>query len=629
MIDDRAPLSLHRLVADANAAYNSSRMAIKELRKPGHPPLRSISSVTDTRSITALRVIAALQSAYTKSSTEAASAIKQIRLQWSSLSLWIKLLIEGLVLSEDVYSSPENVEALDHVLILLPSLLDFSGAEGVITDLTFLHCQSPFLPQLIVQVWFKTLEIHHWTYGLWSLLLIELAASSPSPSWYTPISEPAEGRGQAFVGHVYHQLEHIPIMTLQDIREFLAFMCCPALEGSRPLCSYIPGQTLPALVSLLSTVTRKRKVVRTADVDSDEYAIANGITFQILSYISSFIREPYFAMEALDAGLIRVVFRVHPCFMRTDDQITPLVRRFHYLASEIIDRIAMLLVFPAILHRFWKARSTATQSLEAGVAMNFPLLQESWERALAKASAIHEFRQALKDQVSPLCNYSHCSGFLAREGLDRQRYLRCMGCKLTTYCSRACRRLDWTHANHRGICVLASLDRESRPSMIHQERIFLLEWLLHHIRSHLSTVTENLNRHIAVLHQSPKCSGRLTAAQLMSDGEKNPILLVHLHKPGSPTTDDIRVLSFDKPDLKVDDSVGVEWENALFKYWRDESSVTKSNILVAGLLPNHFGYHKTKLWVSLILLDLPMVEPLQYSIPSRPFSCNYQEEEAM
>ncbi|KAJ8074696.1 hypothetical protein PM082_022274 [Marasmius tenuissimus] len=628
MVDARASLSLHRLVTDANSIYRSSQMAINELKRLGHPPALSISPVPDIGVITAIRIIAALQSAYSASSSKAASAIKHVRHQWRSLSWWIKLLIEGLVLSDDTVTSPESVEALDHVLILLPSLLDFSSAEGAVTDLVFLHRLSPFLPQLIVRVWVKTLENHHWTYGLWSLLLIKLAASAPSTSWYTPSSEPAQGRSQAtspdglaFAYHVYHQLKHIPTMTLQDIREFLAFMCCPALEGSRPLCSYAPGKTLPALVSLLSVVTRKRKPVQTAEVDSDEYAIINGIAFQILSYISSFIREPYFAAEALDAGLIRVLFRAHPCFMRTDDQRTPLVRRFHYLAAEIVDRIAMLLVFPAILHRFWKARSTATQYLEADIA--FPLLRESWNQALEKASAIHEFRQVLKNQVSPLCDYNRCPGNPTGKGLDRPRYLRCMGCQLTMYCSRDCRRSDWTSGNHRRICKLASLSGDARPSMTHQESDFFLKWLHHHISTHLTTVTDNLNRQILALRQSSEHSGCTTAAQLILNGEKNPVLLVHLHKPSSPTADDIHILTFDDPDPKTDDSVAPKWKSALLEYWRDDSSVTKSNILVAALLPNHFGYRKADVWIFMILLELPMVEPLQYSIPNESFSCNH------
>ncbi|KAL0058658.1 hypothetical protein AAF712_014659 [Marasmius tenuissimus] len=590
MVDARAPLSLHRLVADANSTYRSSRVAMNELHKLGHPPALSISPVPDTGVVTAIRVIAALQSAYSASSSEAASTIKCVRLQWRSLSRWIKLLLKDLVLSEDMISSPESVEALDHVLILLPSLLDFSSVEGTVTDLAFLHRLSPFLPQLIVRVWFKTLENHHWTYGLWSLLLIKLAASAPSTSWYTPSLEPTQGFSQitspdglAFAYHLYHQLKHIPTMTLQDIREFLAFMCCPALEGSRPLCSYVPGQTLPALVSLLSVVTRKRKPVQTAEVESDEYAITNGITFQILSYISSFIREPYFAAEALDSGLIRVLFRAHPCFMRADDQRTPLVRRFHYLASEIIDRIATLLVFPAILHRFWKARSAVTQYLESGIA--FPLLRESWDQALEKASAIHVFRQVLKDQVSPLCDYNQCPGNATRKGLIRPR--------------------------------------ESRPSMTHQESDFFLKWLHHHISSHLTTVTDNLNRHIFALRQSSERSGCTTAARLILNGEKNPVLLVHLHKSSSPTADDIHILTFDDSDPRTDDSTDPKWKSTLLEYWRNNSSVTKSKILVAALFPNHFGYRKTDVWIFMILLELPMVEPLQYSIPNESFSCNH------
>ncbi|KAL0058407.1 hypothetical protein AAF712_014918 [Marasmius tenuissimus] len=163
--------------------------------------------------------------------------------------------------------------------------------------------------------------------------------------------------------------------------------------------------------------------------------------------------------------------------------------------------------------------------------------------------------------------------------------------------------------------------------MTHQESAFFLEWSLHHINTHLMTVADNLHRHMSALYQSLGRSGTLTAAQLISNGKKNPVLLVDLHKPCIPIADDIHILCFDNSDPKVNGSVGLGWKNTLLEYWRDESSVTKSNILVAAIFPNHFGYRKTKLWTLLILLELLMVEPLQYTIPNRSFICNQGLEE--
>ncbi|KAL0571347.1 hypothetical protein V5O48_010613 [Marasmius crinis-equi] len=174
-------------------------------------------------------------------------------------------------------------------------------------------------------------------------------------SWFSPASADTHAtkqQGLTFVHHLSEKIKDIPTMILDDYREFLAFVCCPASEESHPFCPVVPEHTLPALVRLLAVLTRKRKQVRKAQVDADEYGITMGITFQTLSYLSSFVREPYFAAEALGAGLLCVLLRAPPCFLRIDDPTTPLVRRFYYLAAEIIDRIARLLLFPAVLRQF-------------------------------------------------------------------------------------------------------------------------------------------------------------------------------------------------------------------------------------------------------------------------------------
>ncbi|KAL0571057.1 hypothetical protein V5O48_010893, partial [Marasmius crinis-equi] len=345
MVDPRAPQSLHQLIAKAKSTYRSPRMAINRLQRLGHPlATHKITVVFDGPADIVLHVIAALQSSFNGPRSVATSALEQVRLHWGALSSWIQHLLEALVLSEDGPLSPEALIAFEHILILLPSLLNSPVVMGEI-DVTFLYHRSPLLLQLIVRTWFKTLDIHHWTYGLWSLVLIRLASSSSSTSWFIPDSadhHATQQQGLTFVQHLNEQLKLIPTMSLDDYREFLAFLCCPALEESRPFCPVAHERTIPALVKLLAVVTRRRRQVRSADANTDEYAITMGVTFQILSYLSSFVREPYFATEALNSGLLDVLLRAPPCFLRIDDPVIPLVRRFYYLAAEIIDRVAGL-----------------------------------------------------------------------------------------------------------------------------------------------------------------------------------------------------------------------------------------------------------------------------------------------
>ncbi|KAL0576325.1 hypothetical protein V5O48_005650 [Marasmius crinis-equi] len=628
MVDPRVPQSLHHLVANAKSTYRNSRMATNRLRELGLPSASlengSSSILLNESTDVALHVIAALQSAYDTSPSKATSTFEQIRSHWDLLSVWIQHLLEGAVLSEDEPLSRESFAAFEHILILLPPFLDSHFRAGEINTESLNH-QSPLFFRLIVRTWFKTLEIHHWTYGAWSLLLTRLAVLSSSTSWFLPGSDSAQGdatlqQGLTFARHLSEQLQHIPGMTPSDYRAFLAFLCCPALEESHPFCPVVPDCTLPVLVRTLAVVTRKRKQIRKARVKSDEYVITMGITFQLLSYLSSFTQEPYFAAEALDAGLLRVLLRPHSCFLRTDDPTIPLVRKYHYLATEIIDRIARLLLFPAILRRFWRACERVTPYLDMDMATKLPMLWESWNRARQKAWSLHAFRRALKDRVSPLCNYCGCPG--KAEGTDSHLlYLRCLGCKLTAYCSRKCQKLDWKHGGHRARCKLDSLSPDVRPSMIHQEQNFLHELSLHLISSHLDVVTKDLDAFVTALRQSNH-PDKQAEERMIVDGEKSPVIIIDLQKPERPSAQDIRVFGFGGHAVELYPHLNSGWEEALVNHWRTEAHVSNENILVATLIPNHVGYGRPLLWTSMILLDLPLVEPLRFSVPNESFTRN-------
>ncbi|KAJ8074109.1 hypothetical protein PM082_012401 [Marasmius tenuissimus] len=425
MIDPRVKVALRCFTANASTTYRTSRMAVNELRKLGYPPASVTSPILTGRMTVALNVLAVLLSAYDASEPEVASLVQQIQVHWRLLSLWIKHLVEVLILSEDEPLSPQGVAACEHVLILLPSFLEFPPSISG-DGLAFLLRQSPFLPQLIVQVWFRVLEIHHWTYGMWSYCLQQLAASDFT-SWFTPISihdHATQKQGLAFIRHIDHQLQRLPTMSLFHFREFVGFVGCPSPDGSTPgpLCPYVPGQTLPVLVRLLSVLIRKRKQVRTAAVDSAEYELATCLAWMVLTYIYNFAKEPHFSVEALDAGILYAIFKAHACFLRTDNQTTPLARQFYDVGAKVIDSIARLLLFPAILHRFWKARSKIERSFDEEMARDIPILWESWNQAREKASGLHEFRLALKRQITPLCNHAEVRAREITKGQIQPQY---------------------------------------------------------------------------------------------------------------------------------------------------------------------------------------------------------------
>ncbi|KAK1228782.1 hypothetical protein PQX77_008163, partial [Marasmius sp. AFHP31] len=364
-----------------------------------------MSPILTDRMTVALNILAALLPAFDASESQVRSLVQHIRVHWRLLSLWIKHLIEALILSEDGPRSPEGVAAVEHALILLPSFLKLLppiSSDGFASLLR----QSPFLPQLIVQVWFKVLEIHHWTYGMWSDCLRRLAESDFT-SWFTPISirdHATQKQGLAFMLHIDHQLKHLPNMSLFHFREFVGFLFCPSPDPSTPgpLCPYVPGHTLPILVRLLSVV-RTRKRIRTVTVDNSEYELATCLICVVLSYISNFLQEPHFSVEALDAGLLYAIFRTQLCFFQTE--MTPVSRTCYDYGAKIIDSIARLLLFPAILHRFWKSRSKIERLLDKEVARGIPALWVAWNQATEKALRLHEFRITLKKRMSPLCNY--------------------------------------------------------------------------------------------------------------------------------------------------------------------------------------------------------------------------------
>ncbi|KAL0571348.1 hypothetical protein V5O48_010614 [Marasmius crinis-equi] len=232
------------------------------------------------------------------------------------------------------------------------------------------------------------------------------------------------------------------------------------------------------------------------------------------------------------------------------------------------------------------------------MAMKVPMLCDTWGRAQEKARLLHGFRRELKEQVSPLCdNYGVLPGKVQGDEVDLP----------------AIPSLPGLRAHH---VLLASI-LGARPSMIHQERNFLNEWLLHHISSHLAAITDKLVTFVSALHQSSHPNHQ--AEWMIVNEKKSPIMVVNLQTSGRPSAEDIQILDFKKTAAELCsqlEQLEPGWEKGIVEHWKTEA-VSNENMLVAALIPNHVGYGRAPLWTCMILLELPLVEPLRFSIPDQ------------
>ncbi|ESK90105.1 hypothetical protein Moror_7844 [Moniliophthora roreri MCA 2997] len=518
--------SVNTFLENAATRFNTPRKAItilrSQLRRP--PSDVDISNPSD-EVYTALQALGCLAcyvtpahplAIRTRNHRDASQTASSIESNWSScVGLWVLFFIDKFLLAETEPSTQYGQELLDVIAYMIPLLFMYPAlCSDNVQAVEQLKSISHEFPNIATRAMLMLVEKYHFTWNSWcsSVGSVQLYGISGSESFTAAMLEAAFTYGHnvslIYVRHIHRECQRAH--TTSEIMDFAGMRCLmlsftTCIHPDSPL--YIPfilNGGVRKLTDLLTTVIRRRKSIRhiqstTSSNFEDPYVVAALAASQLGM---TFSRSPRSVCDALEGGLISAIFKANRFY--DYEKFGSYLSNSHHgeMLSEsfknILERIAMFLVYPSVLHRFLNAAEKMTrEGLEEALAVKSQPLFKTWRGYVEIAHDAHRVYRRMKTKGTSRCGYGKCpmhvKGQLGRNP-EVIRYFRCTACKSITYCSRECAKNCWKESHKEQCQRLIEDSKTERGHPAHVDTIFHNELRRTFIRRHKEQIYGALTR---------------------------------------------------------------------------------------------------------------------------------------
>ncbi|KAJ8078336.1 hypothetical protein PM082_000543 [Marasmius tenuissimus] len=551
-----------RFIDKAIFRFKSAKAALIHLRKLGKPPTSQFVGLYNLSPPIegALEVVGALAGFANglEGLTTSRLTTFHLKKEWASsnMALWIDFLLHHFVLADDSEpSTPEALDALEHMLTLIPCMLSFPSKDPVRkADIAAIQKLSPTLHPVFVHTWCKVLEKQHHTWGDWSLLLrdfaehdltIRILDSSPLRRLYPP----DEVTGYAILRHLHFLAPRIHKVEPRELRHARFFVEAISFchQGSAmPIESpTIRPSALFAMSALMVQLVTKRKDLSNAATDSKECQVSHAIACQAALLVAMLLREPAWVEEVIKAGMLKAVVKAYPCLFEYDRRPEVMKhpeKQLELWMGRILEQIARFLFYSSVFHLYSRAFRKISRTEGEGwnemlQAKSEPLYKR-WAMARYRAFMITEIRSFMKARAARfLCNNDVCPRInLASEeqGKTDTRFFLCNACTTVMYCSHKCQKVHWK-ANHRAECPSRTRFLATAPALTEFEFRVMHAFVDAYLKMHSGEITTMIDSFIESL-KSTEVKARLASkdVQCIVKGTKPPIIFCDFSSPSLP-----------------------------------------------------------------------------------------------
>ncbi|KAL0567421.1 hypothetical protein V5O48_014569 [Marasmius crinis-equi] len=469
------------------------------------------------------------QRAYT-SLTALADALKRntfgasrtVKDNWSLIWPWLVAMCRG-VLDRPIPKTVRGVEIASTIVTIAPYFFTHpsykpDGATGDIdTALKRLLASTPRLLSLTLEMWLHASTINHPHTDHLAGVLFFLISNHDDVSKAIYNLEAGEAT-EAFRNVAESERWDIPSICIRSITDkiFQLPMDCNALRIPLVILgtlahgiTYKKGH-VPHLLQKYGT----RWATQVALKLSFPKNYYRGLGFQpvdiatcLLETISfvyySIGEDAYHALEALDKGILTVIFRAREVIIWSCENEAQFKFNLSRYVELLLEQITTRLMHQPILVRAARGLKKLEKLQEAtGVSEPFPegasSLREKWAQLkaeVAKRVAIKNSLEPYSGQfVEPICGFFGCSRTPKELDLSH-RFLRCSGCYTDVYCSEECRGKAWNDkvgTPHKDVCnwrrkklELGHIREPGDP-----EKAFMLKQIAHDLASHSELIQQ-------------------------------------------------------------------------------------------------------------------------------------------
>ncbi|KAK1220562.1 hypothetical protein PQX77_016657 [Marasmius sp. AFHP31] len=443
---------------------------------------------------------------------------------------------------------------------------------------------------MIAQIWLILLEKDHVFTDSWSGLLLNFAVCdrdlpvSRRPAWDPTLPLPYEidaRLGRALLGHLGARTQRLRKMDASGLDRFKTFLLVLTTGNhcfQKPNPIYL-GENYNATLGLMARILKillcKRESLRVHPVDHEESFGVYGIVTAILIGFDEILLSSVRVQHVLDSGLIRTLYFGKECYAELDKRhrmsTSP---RFRGAEIRVLNRISLFLVHPIVMRSLMRgivyfpdvlAELSAQTGLDAAIV-------DAWVNLFRKAEELFKIRYTLK--LRGLCNYLECpiSSEEASEEHLNTRYMRCLGCTLSIYCSLGCRRADWKRGHKEECPTFAQTIRNGYPP-VGPNDLWIFDAL---VKAYISLRAERFNTKIESFRSTMEVKTR------------NPVLHINFDQSHLPPTEDAEIMEMEvfASRLEGKDRRKGQFCDTLREAWYRTRS---DQLLILAAFPVHYG----------------------------------------
>ncbi|KAI3602572.1 hypothetical protein WG66_009289 [Moniliophthora roreri] len=424
---------INRYLAEAGQLHPSPGLALVKLRQLGTPPSSKDVDISHPTSQikSALELLASLADkveCHSRNGTRTKrEIIELIKNSWtSSLGPWIHLFLDAFTTAQAEPKTTHGIRFVDWVLLTLPCILKY-GKSCDSDEYRRLRRISPNLLRLVAQTWLQVINAFHYTWFHWMVTLKLLLGEDPDAARKdavktarTLIGGPV-GAEQAASEFLRHAIHNLPTLSRDDCLAVhgCVILICDFFNPDTPL--YFPFLSkggVRVLVNLLSATMSQAKIhSQNPDKLSAIFAIARAT----VTFLCPSLQGPLWVTDALDAGLVRIMFRARR-FHSLGDEDTYSTGLFFSGFANALRLVELYMLYPSVRRRFLKSvTQVTTLGLEDKLYSMFSRehvreFQVAWEDCKRRARALWSYYKAVTSNWLSFCSYDRVSLVIDLQG---------------------------------------------------------------------------------------------------------------------------------------------------------------------------------------------------------------------
>ncbi|KAK7059155.1 hypothetical protein VNI00_001782 [Paramarasmius palmivorus] len=470
--------------------------AIKSLRNLGKPPPNPDIEQPGPRIKSALDIIGdmAFDLVFVCRQDTTHPTLVSIRKNWlTGIAPWVELFLAKFAVADP--STAPGLEFRDAVFHTMPAILTLvAGPRNTSEEILKLRSKSPLLFPLFYKAWVKVLSITHVSWPSWASVVSEmvfirgggddgvLMAEEFVKTMREMHQSGKENIAALCIRHINLLVQAAHSRQLAD-RDYKGFenamktfvsLFHTSTSMSQP---FIVNGGITTIVKLLATFVATRTLRRHTE-GSEEFSSAIGVFDLALALLQSLLKSQVSASEALDAGVLKAIFKAKRFFLYDSHPAsTHRIKSTSSLISLVVKQLDLFLVFPSVLRRFYRVSISLSESgIEDELGWLQPRPQAflaTWEKTKRKAKELRTIFHDFEMACPSMCAHIQCP-FRDSVPPPGTRYLRCSSCMNVMYCSHKCGKAGW--ASHKILCGLfGKALREGRPGPCWQDIHFFRE----------------------------------------------------------------------------------------------------------------------------------------------------------